>query len=607
MTDNHKKPQKGKNRFNDAASEKPLTLANLTRRINAYEDDKNLQALLSSYSRNFLSEHEADLTALGGWVMDELDEVSAYSSHDAPPYIDPRKVIDGEMHGKVHVNKRFEAARQKAYGFGGIAKSFDDQNPQPYFLGFLHGYFLSHSSIDVHCEYTMTGADAYTLEKWAPQDVKDKYLPELTRMDGQTKTGGTWATEERGGSDVGQATRTTVTAQPDGSVTLNGVKWFASNASGQITLATARVPGAGDDYKALGLYLVPGEKPDGTENSYYARLKDKLGTKGLATAEIHLEDAYAVEVVAPPKGLAAMMTALEYSRIHNAVSAAGITHRALLEARTWAEHRTAFGKNLIDHVMIRQNLLDMVMQHEAATALAFEAAINFDIADKDPHEAPWLRLVTALAKHRTADQSSWATELAKRIVGGNGVDERFPVARQLRDASVLPVWEGPTNIQALEILRILTKQPELVSTFSEFVSDIAADVPAPYEGLAQQLSHNLAQVQSALQGIAVQPADREYAESVALNLMDLMADTLTAGLLLREGTEGLQNGSARKMLIARRYCEQTLSQSRYPYLGGGDPAMNFFDEIISYEDVDPAAAQNALTLQAGNGRAPKID
>ena len=219
MTDNHKKPQKGKNRFNDAASEKPLTLANLTRRINAYEDDKNLQALLSSYSKNFLSEHEADLTALGGWVMDELDEVSAYSSHDEPPYIDPRKVIDGEMHGKVHVNKRFEAARQKAYGFGGIAKSFDDQNPQPYFLGFLHGYFLSHSSIDVHCEYTMTGADAYTLEKWAPQDVKDKYLPELTRMDGQTKTGGTWATEERGGSDVGQATRTTVTAQPDGSVT----------------------------------------------------------------------------------------------------------------------------------------------------------------------------------------------------------------------------------------------------------------------------------------------------------------------------------------------------------------------------------------------------
>ena len=114
MTDNHKKPQKGKNRFNDAASEKPLTLANLTRRINAYEDDKNLQALLSSYSRNFLSEHEADLTALGGWVMDELDEVSAYSSHDEPPYIDPRKVIDGEMHGKVHVNKRFEAARQKS-------------------------------------------------------------------------------------------------------------------------------------------------------------------------------------------------------------------------------------------------------------------------------------------------------------------------------------------------------------------------------------------------------------------------------------------------------------------------------------------------------------
>lgn len=588
-----------KKRFKDAASEKPMTLANLTSRLNAFDDDRHLSSLLKRHTPDVLRKERSDLHNIGSWVMSELDEVARYSSEDNPPQISHRKMIDGVSHGKVQVNKRFEAARQKAYGFGGISKSYDDVSPAPHLLAFLHGYFLSHASIDVHCEYTMTGADAYTLEKWAPQDVKDAYLPELTRTDGKTKTGGTWATEERGGSDVGRATMTIADKKPDGSVSLNGVKWFASNASGQITLATARVAGQGDDYKALGLYLVPGTRPDGTENSYYARLKDKLGTKGLATAEIHLEDAYAVEVVAPPKGLAAMMTALEYSRIHNAMGAAGVTHRALLEARTWAEHREAFGKTLIDHTMIKQNLLDMVMEHEAALSLAFEAARNFDIADQNPSKSSWLRLVTALAKHRTADQSSWATEMAKRMVGGNGVDERFPTARQLRDASVLPVWEGPTNIQALEVLRILMKDPAVAQEFINFTTHISAAIPASHKNLNDILDRNIDNICTALNRLAQNAGDRDLAEGMALNLMDIMADTLTASLLVSEAVDDMQQGCARKMMIAQRYFEQNLSDTKYPYLLETDAALEVFEEIIEYKTVDPAKSTTS-SMGAGS-------
>jgi len=174
----------------------------------------------------------------------------------------------------------------------------------------------------------------------------------------------------------------------------------------------------------------------------------------LATGEIELEDAHAVEVAPPPDGLKTMMAALGYSRIHNAMASAGIQRRAFAEALVHAETREAFGHRLAVYPMVQDQLVEMQVRLEASVALAFAAARAFDEAQGTPAEQPWMRLVTALAKYLTAAWAITATSRAIEILGGNGYTEEYPTARLYRDAQVLTVWEGPPNIQALEVLRL---------------------------------------------------------------------------------------------------------------------------------------------------------
>jgi alkylation response protein AidB-like acyl-CoA dehydrogenase len=200
----------------------------------------------------------------------------------------------------------------------------------------------------------------------------------------------------------------------------------------------------------LGLYLVPSYLADGRPNHYrIRRLKDKLGTKGLPTGEIELQGAEAVEIAPPPDGLKMMMIALEYSRVHNAVGAVGVQRRALREALAWAKSRDAFGHKLIEYPMVQDELLRMRVQFEAGALLAFEAALTLDLALDDPKHSTWLRLVTALAKYLTAEDAINSSRAALELIGGNGYTSDYSVARILRDAQVLTVWEGPANIQAL--------------------------------------------------------------------------------------------------------------------------------------------------------------
>ena len=201
-------------------------------------------------------------------------------------------------------------------------------------------------------------------------------------MDGRTVTGGTWVTEQHGGSDVG-ATTTTAVPQ-NGRFALHGLKWFTSNANSGLAIATARPQGAEPGSAGLGLYLVPSHLDDGSPNRYVIRrLKDKLGTKGLPTGEIELLGAEALEIAGPPHGFRFMMAALEYSRVHNAVGAAGVQRRALREAVQWAKSRRAFGHTLAEYPMVQDELLGIRVRFEAGALLAFEAALAFDAAIED--------------------------------------------------------------------------------------------------------------------------------------------------------------------------------------------------------------------------------
>src|SRR5262245_6682052 len=374
----------------------PMSVTEMSGAQNFYLDDANLRRLLARSAPDRSERWGQHLAAFGAWVHSEVDAAAAYTDRLAPPVLDLRD-RDGSLQNGVICNARYETAHRQVYERGIVGLNYGSA-AEPFLLTFAMGYLLAQADISIHCPVTLTGAVAYILAQLAPQNLRDRYLPDLIRQDGYAWTGATWATERQGGSDMGAAT-TTARAAAEG-VELTGLKWFCSNATADIALVTARPEGAPPGSKGLGLYLVPRLRDDGTPNRYrIRRLKEKLGTRGLPTGEIELLGAYAHEVAPPPLGFKLMMDALEFSRVHNAMAGAGVQRRALREALAYAQSRQAFGTSLVSFPMVSTLLLDMMVEFEAGMALAFEAARTFDASLHDAAARTWLRTVTALAKY----------------------------------------------------------------------------------------------------------------------------------------------------------------------------------------------------------------
>ena len=546
-----------------------------TRGLNLFTLDRNLLALLERRAPPMMARFGATLSEFGAWAGGPLDEQARYTDRYAHPRLESHD-RDGEAVSQVVLNPSYRDCHAEAYRRGVIGLAFAE-DPAPHLLSFAMGYLLSEADISIHCPVTMTGAVAYVLDRLAPEDVRQRFLPDLIRMDGEAKSGGTWATEQHGGSDVGA---TTTLAEADGGDwRLTGLKWFTSNAGAGMALATARPAGAPQGGKGLGLYLVPSHFDDGEPNHIWTRrLKDKLGTRGLATAEAELKGAWAAEVAAPPDGLKAMMEALEYSRIHNAVGAAGLHRRALLEAACWATHREAFGGPIRAYPMVRDGLLDLAMEQEASTAMAFESAIAFDAALADESQRAWLRTATALAKYQTAEQAVRAAARAVEMVGGNGYTEDWPTARLYRDALVTAVWEGPANIQALELLRAVAARLPGDQAFLARLEQILDALPEGLGGAPSMLRDALEECRTALAYLRANPAE---GPRLARRLMELMADTLSGGLLLEEAGAALAAGDRRKSLIADRFVNHRFG-GRAGVDATEDPAHAEFDAVIGY-------------------------
>ena len=558
-------------------AEKPVSYSKETRNTNFFDNDINLHRMLEHIAPKMLEDNRTRLNDFGVWVGGPLDEQAAYSDRYAPPQLETHNK-HGEKKSQVIFNPSYEQCHREAYERGIIGLAFQEKNPEPHLLSFTMGYLMSQTDISIFCPVTMTGAVAYVLKHFAPEAVRDEYLHELTRMDDKTKSGGTWCTELHGGSDVGA---TTTKAVKDGDkIRLYGLKWFTSNANSGLALATARPEGAPEGGKGLGLYLVPSHLKDGSPNHFsIRRLKNKLGTRALATGETDLDGAEAIEIAPPPMGLKIMMEALEYSRIHNSVGAAGVQRRAFLEAASWATHREAFGKPIINYPMVQNELMDLMVRCEASTSLAFEAAKTFDEALKDEGKKTWLRLATALAKYRTAEDAVQSTKKTIDIVGGNGYTEEYPCARQYRDALVTAVWEGPANIQALELMRLVAGKEPGDQIFIKKIREISDALPSTMASEKQFLDKGLKEAMNALIYIRQNPKE---GERFARKLMDHMADVLSGALLADEAAHDLTLGDARKAIVAKKCLEKFFSPKEFSIDATADPTLVHFKEIVSY-------------------------
>jgi alkylation response protein AidB-like acyl-CoA dehydrogenase len=495
-----------------------------------------------------MADYSQQLADFHRWVCTEVDAQANYTDRYAPPALETYD-RDGEVVNHVVANRWYDEQHQKLYRRGIVGLPYAEN--APHLLTFTMGHLLAQADISLHCPVTLTGAVAYVLGAHAPENVRQRFLYDVIRMDGLAKTGGTWATEQHGGSDVGA---TTTVAVADGDhFALHGLKWFASNANSGLAVATARPEGAAPGSAGLGLYLVPSHLDDGRPNHYRIRkLKDKLGTKGLPTGEIDLLGAEAVEIAPPPEGFKLMMEALEYSRVHNAVGSVGIQRRVLREALDWARTRRAFGHVLTDYPMVQDELLRMRVQFEAGALLAFEAAIAFDETQQSSERRTWLRLATALAKYLTAEYAIVATRAALELIGGNGYTSDYPVARLLRDAQVLTVWEGPANIQALELLRLLAPRYRGWEQYRERMQGILERLPDGVGNLRRALQ---ARLQGDSDAVAVATRDEQNAQRYARKLLHRMSQSLAFALLCEAAGDAYRRGNSLPTHSAWRFYE----------------------------------------------------
>lgn len=432
--------------------------------------------------------------------------------------------------------------------FGLLAHGHDaDAGPSARLEQFLRVY-LYHVASEFHtCPLAMSDGAATAIKASGNSEIAARALPRLLSRDPQTLwLSGQWMTETSGGSDVGGTE--TVARNDNGQWRLYGRKWFTSAIVGEMALALARPEGS----DKLGLFYVETRDADGNWNGLRIdRLKDKLGTRELPTAEIHLEGVPAWPLGETGQGIRQIAPMLNVTRTWNAVCAVASMARCIALAGDYATRRTAFGKPLIEQPLHARTLADMQARFEGGFALAMFVAellgrVEHGSADAD--QTALLRLLTPLAKLWTGKLATAIASETLECFGGAGYIENTGIPQLLRDAQVYSIWEGTTNVLSLDFLRALGDsglQPLATGVDSQLAN--CAD-----ETLGAEVCRALERLQK---GFAERARDRVALESSARELALLAAQTMAAALLLRQGSWSAEHGDPGRMLAARRFLQ----------------------------------------------------
>jgi alkylation response protein AidB-like acyl-CoA dehydrogenase len=458
-------------------------------------------------------------------------------------------------------------------------------------MGGAYLYMLCQAEIGMACAM---GADAgmvgAMVNMFAPERVKAHVLPKL-QQEWVGKTG-QFFTERTGGSDLGELE---TTATPDGDAwRLDGLKWFSSNADGEVFVVLAKPVGAPDGVRGVCPFLVLKQRLDGTKNGIRIRqLKDKMGTKAVPSAEVEFVGAEAF-LMAPPvgdgktvgdgHGLARLMALTNGARIGIATMGLGCARRALVESLCYVGARSAWGKRLVDQPLMRRKLVEMIVDVEAAQALVFDQH-GVPNRGRSAERRDSLRIGAALAKLRCARLGITMASDAIEIHGGNGYIETWPVARILRDAQVNTLWEGPDNIICLDVRRAIERE-EADGPLIERIREAAA-AGEPGDDATRLVKGGADNLATALDGWRSLP--RDLGEARLFPLAQLMADVYAAALLVEQAAwEKRALGKDRKAVVARLYARRVLGE-RGPLRGideATDEGMDRFADLVAGALVD---------------------
>jgi alkylation response protein AidB-like acyl-CoA dehydrogenase len=527
--------------------------------LNFFDIDHSLRDLLPLYlereEQEILTPHMRRLGELAGGRLDEL----ARTADRHPPVLHARDRF-GVDEDFIEYHPAYREMEQIAFGdfqfhaMGHRAGAFGMTRPVSPRAKYVFQYLFVQAEFGLMCPISVTDTSTHLVRKFADDQLKDLLLPRMLSVDMSTLWKGTqFMTEQTGGSDVGTIT---TTARKDGNAwRLSGDKWFCSHTDADVALLLARPEGAPTGTRGLALFAMPRQLEDGSRNSYrIVRLKDKLGTRSMASGEIRMDGAFAWLVGDETQGLKQMLEQVNLSRLSHGVRAAAMMRRCVNEALVCARSRRAFGETIIDFPLLRRQLAKLIVPAEQSLSVMMAAAEALDQSNSGSDEAKsLLRILTPLLKFRACRDNVTVATGAMEVRGGNGYIEEWVNARLVRDAHIGVLWEGTSNINALDIITRAVGRERAHRT-------LATALHRRLDALTKLPDEFLSRIRQALDGavhfaeqVAASAADEASARQAASALYHA-----TSAVLMAWESCGSASGG-RRALLARFVLERRLS------------------------------------------------
>ena len=409
-----------------------------------------LQELGIPADHRWLREYEAWFEREGQGISDAVDRAGT-------PWL---RMFDrlGTRVDEILYPPEYWRMLKEGYRAGMLWRVFEQKSLLPaYFLLYVTGFY----DPGLACPYTVSLSTVIPLFKYGEAELQARFLPKMLQRDDSVWQGATWMTEIKGGSDLGASVETV--ARPDGSKwRLTGDKYFASNAGAELAVVAARPEGAAQNVRGLSLYLVPRRAEDGELNYRIRRLKDKIATRSVPTGEIEFHHSEAWLLGRAEQGIYLILEVLNLSRVANSVGSVALAQRAIADAYSYAEQRTAFGRPILQHPLLHRQFEDRLRGLRAASGLAWEAVRLLEKVwqEKPPYSETYhlFRLVAHLAKYWTAEFAVQTARWAMEVYGGIGTLQEYRVERWLREAMILAIWEGTSHRQMLDGLEVMQRK-----------------------------------------------------------------------------------------------------------------------------------------------------
>ncbi len=435
---------------------------------NLYTTDSQLQPLLALYLPPEVNAHlQPHLERMGALAGREIDEWALTADRN-PPELEHRDRT-GRDAQRIVKHPTYVEMERIAYGEFGLAVmshrtgvlGWDGKLPP--LAKYALTYLFVQAEFGLCCPLSMTDSLARTLRKYGEPALVEKYWPRMTQLRFEDQAqGAMFMTEQAAGSDISN-TQTLARPAADGSWRLSGDKWFCSNPDADFAMVLARVEGAPAGMKGISLFLLPRRLDDGSANHYrIVRLKHKLGTRSMASGEIVLDGAVAYLVGEQGRGFVQMADMVNNSRLSNGVRSAGLMRRAVAEAEYVARERRAFGKALQDMPLMQRQLDKLRIYSEQARTMVLQTAQALQRSDAGEDGAyALLRILTPMIKFRACRDARKVTGDAMEVRGGCGYIEEWSDPRLVRDSHLGSIWEGTSNIVALDVIRAIKREGSL--------------------------------------------------------------------------------------------------------------------------------------------------